>query len=318
MISRDGTGLRTWTNGADGVPLVISNGFGAPPSAWPRLAEADCGFAAVSWWHRGLGGSDRPDDPTRNHVEDHVADLEATMDAAGFERAVLLGWSFGVNVAFEFARAHPERVAGILGVGGVPGASFRAFGLPGLPGALREGIGRTAAWLLRLVGPPAVALAYPTVEAVRALGVGHVPPMPDPATSAAVARQFATHPWTRYSELLLAAGDHPAIDTDFVSFPVTLVGGTLDVGAAAPDVRAATTTIPKARFVPLVGTHFLPLEQPDRLHQELLALTERAGLPAPRQVADSLPPRRGSTSRTSAGRPLGLEPEVPAGSPLRS
>ncbi|WP_433784119.1 alpha/beta fold hydrolase [Actinomycetospora sp. CA-101289] len=279
MISRDGTGLRTWSNGADGVPLVISNGFGAPPAAWPRLAEADCGFAAVSWWHRGLGGSERPQDPKRILVEDHVADLEATMDGAGFERAVLLGWSFGVNVAFEFARAHPERVAGILGVGGVPGGSFRAFGAPVAPGVLREGAGRAAAWLLRLVGPPAAALACPTVDSARALGAGHVPPLPDPATSAAVARQFAAHPWTWYSELLLAAGDHPAMDTGFVSFPVTLVGGTFDVAAAAPDIRAATTTIPHARFVPLVGTHFLPLEQPDRLHQELVALAAGAGLP---------------------------------------
>jgi pimeloyl-ACP methyl ester carboxylesterase len=257
---------------------VISNGFGAPPSAWPRLAEADCGFAAVSWCHRGLAGSERPDDPTRIRVEDHVADLEATMDAAGFERAVLLGWSFGVNVAFEFARAHPERVAGILGVGGVPGGSFRAFGVPGLPGALREGVGRTAAWLLRLVGPPAVTLACPVLESVQALGAHHVPPLPDPVSSAAVGRQFAVHPWTWYSELLLAAGDHPAMDTAFVSFPVTLVGGTLDVGAAAPDIRAATASMPQARFVPLIGTHFLPLEQPDRLHRELVALAERSGL----------------------------------------
>jgi pimeloyl-ACP methyl ester carboxylesterase len=277
VVSRDGTRLRTWSNGADGVPLVISNGFGASLSAWPRLAEADCGFAAVSWWHRGLGGSERPVDPARIRVEDHVADLEATMTGAGFERAVLLGWSFGVNVAFEFARAHPERVAGILGVGGVPGGSFRAFGPPGLPGALREGVGRSAAWLLRLVGRPAAALAYPVVESARALGAAHVPPLPDPASSAAVVRQFTAHPWTWYSELLLVAGDHPRMDTGFVSFPVTLVGGTLDVGAAAPDIHAATASMPQARFVPLVGTHFLPLEQPDRLHQELVALAERAG-----------------------------------------
>jgi pimeloyl-ACP methyl ester carboxylesterase len=176
----------------------------------------------VSWWHRGLGGSERPDDPTHIHVEDHAADLEATMDGAGFERALLLGWSFGVNVAFEFARAHPDRVAGILGVGGVPGGSFRAFGLPGPPGAWREGAGRAAAWLLRLVGPPAAALAYPAVDSARALGVGHVPPLPDPVPSAAVVGQFAAHPWSWYSELLLAAGDHPAMDTGFVSFPVTL------------------------------------------------------------------------------------------------
>lgn len=281
VISRDGTALRSWSNNADGVPLVISNGLGAPPSAWPRLAEGDCGFAAVSWWHRGLGGSERPDDPTRIQVADHAADLEATMDGAGFERALLLGWSFGVNVAFEFARAHPDRVAGVLGIGGVPGGSFRAFGPPGLPGALREGAGRAAAWLLRLVGPPAAALAFPVVDSARAFGVGHVPPLPDPAPSAAVARQFAAHPWSWYSELLLAAGDHPVMDTGFVSFPVTLVGGTLDVGAAAPDVRAATAMIPQARFVPMVGTHFLPLEQPDRLHKELVALADRSGLQAP-------------------------------------
>ena len=259
---------------------MISNGLGAPPAAWPRLTEADCGFSAVSWSHRGLGGSERPGDPTRNRIEDHAADLEATMDDAGFERAVLLGWSIGVDVAFEFARAHPERVAGILGIGGVPGGSFRAFGPPVPPAAVREGLGRSAAWLLRLVGPPAAALAYPTVNFARALGVDHVAPLPDLAASTEVARQFATHPWTWYSELLLAAGDHPSIDTGFVSFPVTLVGGTLDIGVAATDIRAVTLTIPQARFVPLVGTHFLPLEQPHRLHQELIALAERAGLPS--------------------------------------
>ena len=278
LVSRDGTALRTWTNGADGVPLVISNGLGAPPAAWPLLTDAGCGFSAVSWNHRGLGGSERPDDPTRIHVEDHAADLEATMDDAGFERAVLLGWSIGVDAAFEFARAHPGRVAGILGVGGLPGGSFRAFGPPGQPAAVREGLGRSAAWLLRLMGPPAAALAYPTVNIARALGIDHVAPLPDLEAATQVARQFATHPWTWYSELLLAAGNHPPIDTGFVSFPVTLVGGTLDIAVAAADIRAVTTTIPQARFVPLVGTHFLPLEQPDRLHRELIALAERAGL----------------------------------------
>jgi pimeloyl-ACP methyl ester carboxylesterase len=243
------------------------------------LTEPSCGFSAVSWGHRGLGGSERPDDPTHISVDDHAADLEATMDEAGFERAVLLGWSIGVDVAFQFARAHPRRVAGILGIGGLPGGSFRAFGPPGPPEAVREGLGRGAAWLLRLVGRPAAALAYATVDFGRALGVDHVAPLPDLAASAQVAREFATHPWTWYSELLLAAGDHPPIDTSFVSFPVTLVGGTLDIAVAAPDIRAVATTIPQARFLPLVGSHFLPLEQPHRLHQELITLAGRAGLP---------------------------------------
>lgn len=276
-VSGDGTRLRTWTNGVNGVPLVISNGLGAPPSAWPRLAEADCGFTALSWWHRGLGGSQRPDDPTRIRVEDHAADLEAVMDAAGLERALLLGWSVGVNVAFEFARAHPERVAGILGVGGVPGGSFQVVGPPGVPTQLREGVGRAAAWLLRLVGPPAAALSVPAVDSARALGAESVPAVPDLAASADMAWQFAAHPWTWYSELLLAARHHHPMDTTFVSFPVTLVGGTFDVAAAAEDIGAVTATIPQAHFVPLLGTHFLPLEQPDRIHHELVGLAERAG-----------------------------------------
>jgi pimeloyl-ACP methyl ester carboxylesterase len=275
VVSRDGTRVRTWTNGADGEPLVVSNGLGAPPTAWSRLAEADCGFRAVSWWHRGLGGSERPHDPTRVRVEDHAADLEAVMDAAGITRALLLGWSVGVNVAFEFARAHPERVAGILGVGGVPGGSFRAFGPPGVPGPAREAAGRGAAWLLRLVGPPAAMLAPSALETARMLGAEFVPWAPDLRAAADAAREFAAHPWNWYSEVLLAMGAHPAMDTTSLDFPVTLVGGTLDVAAAAADVAAAASTLPHARFVPLLGTHFLPFEQPDRLHRELLGLAER-------------------------------------------
>ena len=277
VVGRDGTRLRTWSNGGDGVPLVICNGLGSPPAAWPRLTDADSGFHAVSWWHRGLGGSERPDDPTHIRVEDHAADLEAVMDAAGLARAVLLGWSIGVNVAFEFARAHPDRVAGILGVGGIPGASFQAFGPPGAPGAMRETAGRTGAWMLRLVGPPAAALASSALDTAVTLGAADVPAVPDVGAAADVARHFTEHPWSWYSHLLLAAADHPAMDTSFVSFPVTLVGGSLDVSATPGDMAAVAATIPQGEFVPLLGTHFLPLEQPDRLHEEVVRLAERAG-----------------------------------------
>jgi 3-oxoadipate enol-lactonase len=89
--SADGTWIRTWSNDVPGLPLVISNGLGAPPSAWPWLADPECGFHAVSWYHRGLGGSARPEDPTHITVADHVADLGATMDAAGLDRAIPAG-----------------------------------------------------------------------------------------------------------------------------------------------------------------------------------------------------------------------------------
>ena len=61
--SGDGTVVRGWRSDAEGVPLVISNGLGTVPSAWPALIRPDSGYRACSWCHRGTFGSDRPADP---------------------------------------------------------------------------------------------------------------------------------------------------------------------------------------------------------------------------------------------------------------
>ena len=42
------------------------------------------------------------------------------MDSYGVDRAVVIGWSAGVNAAFEAAVRQPQRIAGVLAVGGVP------------------------------------------------------------------------------------------------------------------------------------------------------------------------------------------------------
>ena len=112
----DGTALAVCTNGGTGVPVVISNGLGTPATAWPTVMAPGSGFRAVTWSHRGLGGSGRPSNPDAVRVEDHVDDLRCVMDAAGMDRALVVGWSIGVGVAFRFAELHPERVVGILGV----------------------------------------------------------------------------------------------------------------------------------------------------------------------------------------------------------
>ena len=291
--SADGTWIHTWDNDAPGPPVVISNGLGAPPSAWPKLAGPDCEFHAVSWHHRGLGGSARPEDPDHITVEDHVADMQATMDAAAIDRAILLGWSVGVNVAFEFARVHPERVAAIMAVGGMPGGTFTVlYGPSGLARELREPAGRAGAWLLRIVGPPVaglVSLLPRALDAADRLGVGErTRDVTHLSTAGEVAREFSTHPWTYYSQLVLASAKHRPMDTSFVTFPVTVIAGVLDTVAAADDLRTMAARIPHARFLQLNGTHFLPLQYPDRLQDELRALADRTDIdptdPAPHDV----------------------------------
>jgi 3-oxoadipate enol-lactonase len=101
--SADGTAVRAWCNDGVGAPVLICNGLGTPPEAWPGITARGSGFRVVTWYQRGLGGSERPADPSRVRVEDHVEDARAVLDAFGMESATALGWSLGVNVAFELA-----------------------------------------------------------------------------------------------------------------------------------------------------------------------------------------------------------------------
>ena len=90
--------------------------------------------------HRGLGGSERPSDESRINISDHTDDFFAVMDSYGVDRAVVIGWSAGVNIAFEAAVRQPPRIAGVLAVAGVPGGTFDALLHP-LPGFLRPRAG---------------------------------------------------------------------------------------------------------------------------------------------------------------------------------
>ena len=63
VVSADGTRLRAWTNDADGPTVLLCNGLGTNPYAWPALLRSDCGVRVISWNHRGVGGSERPGRP---------------------------------------------------------------------------------------------------------------------------------------------------------------------------------------------------------------------------------------------------------------
>ena len=128
--SADGTKLQAWTNDADGPTVLLCNGLGTNPHAWPALLDPDCGVHIVSWNHRGVGGSERPPDITRVGIDAFVEDAVAVLDDAGIESCPAIGWSIGVNTAFEMAVQHPERVTGIFAVAGVPGATFASVGAP--------------------------------------------------------------------------------------------------------------------------------------------------------------------------------------------
>lgn len=282
--SADGTRVVGWRNdAAGGVPVVISNGLGTSPSAWPTITRADGGFRVVTWYYRGTGGGDRPADESRARIEDHVEDMLALMDHEGVDRALVACWSLGVNVAFEFARAHPERVAGILAVAGVPGGTFRAmFGLLRVPRRLRHVLGLRAARLGRRIGPQLSWVAeHVPVNRVTASVINHsglVLPAARPDRLVPALEEFRTHDFRWYFTLAVAAAEHHPMDLAFVRVPVTFVAGRYDVLTSMHDMVAAAGQLPHAEVHVLPGSHFLPLEFPDELADELRRLAARTDL----------------------------------------
>ena len=81
---------------------------------------------------------------------------------------------------------------------------------------------------------------------------------------------------SRYPALaFFASARHLRVSLRSVRVPCTFVAGAYDVLAASADLRTAAERIPDARYTELRGSHFLPLERPGTVHQELLDLLSR-------------------------------------------
>jgi pimeloyl-ACP methyl ester carboxylesterase len=277
----DGTVLSAWCNDGEGPAVLLCNGLGAPRQAWPGVVARDSGFRVVTWSSRGLGGSQRPRDRSRVRVEDHADDARAVLDAYGLPSALVVGWSLGVNVAFELALESPDRVRGVLAVAGVPGGSYASLFAPlGVPRPARTHLGRLGSRLLPVVGPllPALLAALPPVEDLLQPGA-----VRGPAREAAhagalltVLREFSRHDWNWFRHCADAVAEHAPLDVSGVRCPVTLLAGRFDSLVDVEDMRRTARALPDARFRELLGTHFLPLQYPEVMTAELRALGERS------------------------------------------
>jgi proline iminopeptidase len=105
-----------WTDGeADAPPLLLLHG-GPGLSEYMSMLDAETrGWRTIRFQQRGLAPS-ALDGPFT--VEQAVADAIAVLDEAGVSQAVVLGHSWGGQLALHLALAHPDRVAGLVIVDG--------------------------------------------------------------------------------------------------------------------------------------------------------------------------------------------------------
>lgn len=280
VTASDGTELQAWTNDVDGPTVLLCNGLGTNPYAWPALLDPDCGVRVISWNHRGTGGSGRPTDPTHVGIEAFVQDAIAVLDDAGIDTCPVMGWSMGVNTAFELAYLHPDRVSGLFAVAGVPGGTFSSMLAPlGIPRFARAAITVNAARLMRTIGKPVSLLARNLPIGPKAVAVlshsGFMLPVADVELTAATVHEMLQTPVDWYMHLAVETSKHVRVSLRQIAVPTTFVAGHWDVLASAKDMRTASERIAGSEYVEFKASHFVAMEKPAEVHALLLDLLDR-------------------------------------------
>jgi len=111
VLGFDG-GTLAWESAGEGPDVVFLH-----PGLWDsRVWDEQFGvfsrtYRVLRFDFRGYGRSSRPES---GRPYSHVADLAAILDAAGVDRAALIGNSLGGRVAIDFALTHPDRVTALV------------------------------------------------------------------------------------------------------------------------------------------------------------------------------------------------------------
>jgi pimeloyl-ACP methyl ester carboxylesterase len=283
--SLDGTPIAYATAGRWDDPsattLVLANGLGGTGVAWTHqvahLADR-CRF--VTWDYRGLFRSGRPRDPSAFSVDKQVDDLFAVLAELRVERAVLMGWSMGVQVSLEALRRRPSLATGLVLLNGtfgrpfhtLPGGQIAAHVVPRILKVLRR-FHRFSARAMNTVA------AWPeTIGWLKAIGV--VGDTLDEQVFADVVAEFSSMDMDAYFRTLHALGEHDAMDVlPTIAVPTLIVAGERDRMTPQKAAKRIASMIPGAEILVVKGgTHYVAIEFPELVNLSIERFLTRHGL----------------------------------------
>ncbi|MDQ3984922.1 MAG: alpha/beta hydrolase [Actinomycetota bacterium] len=280
MPSFDGTSIAARRMGAGGgTPLLVVNAVGATLAIWRRALAASAGERPIlTWDHRGLHASKSPESD-RNTAGTHAEDAVAVLDRFDIEKVAIASWSNGTRIALEITSRYPERVVSLVTVCGAYGYSLRRLvrhlHLPSvLP--LAAGVGKHFASYIE--GPVRALAARPELAGFIRQS-GFVGPTADTAALVDLLRDMAQCDPKRFLAAYEAvAGDSAPDLLREVDVPALVVAGDRDTFVPLPISQKIARLIPSSRLeVYERATHFLPIEFPARLSDDLRAFWEELG-----------------------------------------
>lgn len=112
--SGDGVRLHLEETG-EGRPILFIHEFAGDHRSWePQIRSFSRRYRCITYAARGYPPSDVPSDPRAYSQDLAVADAVAVLDAAGIDRADLVGISMGAFSALHVGLRHPERARSLV------------------------------------------------------------------------------------------------------------------------------------------------------------------------------------------------------------
>ena len=263
-----------------GTPLLIVNGVGANLAPWRKpLVDIVRERTVIAWDQRGLLESPRAETERRD-AGAHAEDAVAVMDHFGIEQCVIASWSNGARIALEVAHRVPERVGAMALVSPTYGQGvfdLVRFLEPGPLVSMFTSVGKHFSGFLgpalrRLVERPEITglIRQSGLVGAEADTRGLIELLQGLA-SCDLRTLLATYE-------AVTADPAPELLTA-VETPVLLVAGAHDRFAPLRLVRRMHQQIPDARLeVYPRSTHYLPLEYPTKLSEDLRKFLSEVGL----------------------------------------
>jgi pimeloyl-ACP methyl ester carboxylesterase len=256
----DVAGGRLWAQWAgEGTGVVLAHAGIADMRQWdPQWAAFAARHRVVRYDLRGFGRTDVVHTSFSNR-----ADLVAVMDAAGLDRAVLVGCSRAGTIVLDTALEHPDRTSGVVwACGGVGGLEVDDTPEEQAMFERQEALEAAKDW-------PACA---DLDVAIWMDGVGQ-PAGRAPAAASRFLRRMALETYIQekpYGDPVVL--DPPAAGRlSELRVPVLAIVGELDVAATAKAADLIQASIPGAHRIDLPDVAHMPsLERPDWFTTTLL------------------------------------------------
>lgn len=252
-------------SGGSGPPVLFLHEYAGDHRSWAGQVNAlstrhRCLLASA----RGYPPSDCPDSPEAYTQDTMNNDALAVLDAAGVDKAHIVGLSMGAFTALQLAQFYPERV---LSVTAAAGGSGSADGQLAREGFVTEALG-LAAMIEKTRAIPAEAMCKgPTRVQLRSK---------NPAAWQMSVDHLVSHPWQPAAHMLrgVQVGRPSLRDQEdtlrTVSVPVLLMVGDEDTSCLNVNVWLKQIMACARLMVFPASGHALNLEEPNLFNVSLL------------------------------------------------